>query len=35
MQEIGNFAGADPLRTDEENTHWGLWCIISAPVRKL
>ena len=32
MQEIGNFNGPDPLRTDEENTHWGLWCIISAPL---
>jgi hypothetical protein len=29
MQEIGNFEGEDPLRTDEEMTHWGLWCIIS------
>lgn len=32
MQEIGNFQGADPLRTDEEMSHWGLWCIISAPL---
>eukprot|EP00038_Savillea_parva_P011730 m.199659 g.199659 ORF g.199659 m.199659 type:complete len:667 (+) comp20803_c0_seq1:35-2035(+) len=32
MQEIGNFNGADPLRSDEETTHWGLWCVISAPL---
>eukprot|EP00039_Didymoeca_costata_P027722 m.19038 g.19038 ORF g.19038 m.19038 type:complete len:663 (-) comp6470_c0_seq1:97-2085(-) len=32
MQEIGNFNGADPQRSDEERTHWGLWCIMSAPL---
>jgi len=32
MSEIGNFNGADPLRTDEERTHWGLWCIMSSPL---
>lgn len=32
MQEIGNFRGAEPMRSDEERTHWGLWCIISAPL---
>lgn len=32
MQEIGNFQGPDPLRSDEERTHWGLWVINSAPL---
>ncbi|CAK0910657.1 unnamed protein product [Prorocentrum cordatum] len=32
MSEVGNFRGADPLRTDEERTHWGLWCILSSPL---
>jgi len=32
MSEIGQFSGRDPLRTDEERTHWGLWCIISSPL---
>ena len=32
MQEIGNFGGDEPLRSDEERTHWGLWCVISAPL---
>ena len=30
MQEIGNFNGPDPLRTDEENTHWG--CVGDLPL---
>ena len=30
MQEIGNFNGPDPLRTDEENTHWG--CVGCLPL---
>ena len=32
MQEIGNYRGVEPLRSDEERTHWGLWSIISAPL---
>ena len=32
MSEIGNFHGPDPLRTDEERTHWGLWVVQSAPL---
>ena len=32
MQEIGNFHGPEPLRTDEEMAHWGLWSITSAPL---
>ena len=32
MSEVGNYNGADPLRTDEEQSHWGLWCIVSAPL---
>ena len=32
MHEIGTYQGADPLRSDEENTHWGLWCIVSSPL---
>eukprot|EP01051_Picozoa_sp_SAG22_P017160 SAG22_NODE_2581_length_2419_cov_1.480603_3_plen_72_part_00 len=32
MQEIGNYNGPDPLRTDEEKTHWALWVIISSPL---
>lgn len=32
MQEIGNYVGEDPLRTDEEKSHWGLWSIISSPL---
>ena len=32
MQEIGNFKGAEPLRSDEEHSHWGLWCISSSPL---
>lgn len=32
MSEIGNFQGPDPLRTDQERTHWGLWCILSSPL---
>ena len=32
MQEIGNYNGPDPLRTDEEKTHWGLWVVISSPL---
>jgi hypothetical protein len=32
LKEIGNFKGVDPLRTDEEQTNWGLYCVISAPL---
>ena len=32
MLECGNFHGADPLRFNEERTHFGLWCIVSSPL---
>ena len=32
MSEIGNFNGPDPLRSDEERSHWGLWCVTSSPL---
>ena len=32
MQEIGNFNGNDPLRTDEEQTNWGLYIVTSSPL---
>lgn len=32
MLEVGNFEGQEPLRTDEEKTHFGLWCVASAPL---
>lgn len=31
MSEIGNF-GEGPSREAQEQTHWGLWCIISSPL---
>jgi len=32
MLEIGNFGGPEPLRSHEERSHFGLWCVISAPL---
>ena len=32
MMEVGNFNGHDPLRFNEERTHFGLWCIVSSPL---
>lgn len=32
MMQIGNFKGAEPTRSHEEQTHFGLWCIISSPL---
>ena len=30
--QIGNFKGLEPTRSHEEQTHFGLWCIISSPL---
>ena len=32
MNEVGNFKGDEPQRSDEEQTHWGLWSVVSAPL---
>eukprot|EP00041_Stephanoeca_diplocostata_P025750 m.681930 g.681930 ORF g.681930 m.681930 type:complete len:200 (-) comp22815_c0_seq8:4851-5450(-) len=32
MNEIGNFGGEEPLRSDEERSHWSMWSIVSAPL---
>jgi hypothetical protein len=32
VSEIGNFKGSEPLRSDEEQSHWGLFAIVSAPL---
>jgi len=32
MMQIGNFKGPEPTRSHEEQTHFGLWSIISAPL---
>ena len=29
---MGNFRGADPKRTYEEEAHFGLWTIVSSPL---
>ncbi|CAK0860653.1 unnamed protein product [Prorocentrum cordatum] len=32
MMQIGNFEGKEPLRTHQEMSHFGLWCIVSSPL---
>lgn len=32
MMQIGNFKGEEPTRSYEEQTHFGLWSIISSPL---
>ena len=32
MNEVGNFEGDEPRRSDEEQSHWGLWSVVSAPL---
>ena len=32
MMQIGNFKGDEPQRTHEEQTHFGLWTIVSSPL---
>lgn len=32
MMQIGNFNGVEPIRTHEEQAHFGLWSINSAPL---
>jgi len=32
MMQIGNFKGAEPTRSHEERTHFGLWSIVSSPL---
>lgn len=32
MNEVGNFKGDEPQRSDEEQSHWGLWSVVSAPL---
>eukprot|EP00928_Gymnodinium_smaydae_P087229 TRINITY_DN71522_c0_g1_i1.p1 TRINITY_DN71522_c0_g1~~TRINITY_DN71522_c0_g1_i1.p1 ORF type:complete len:615 (+),score=55.17 TRINITY_DN71522_c0_g1_i1:204-2048(+) len=32
MLEVGNFGGDEPQRSDEERSHFGLWCIVSSPL---
>lgn len=32
MLEVGNFEGPEPLRSDEERSHYGLWSVVSSPL---
>lgn len=35
MMQVGNFRGSEPTRSHEEMAHFGLWTIVSSPVRSV